>query len=433
MNTGFLLEWSLFMKQQHYDLIVAGGGFAGTAAAIAAARQGLQVLLFDKGNALGGAANCNLVMPFMRHHTTVNQERFFLCRGIFAEIKHEMEVLGGCQNDRTFHDEILKLVLNRMAKDAGVTLLFGVYLTGVKQENGSIQSLSLSGVSGSFSLSADSFIDATGDGALSVLAGCEAQLGRLPDHLCQPMTLCFRVANIDMDLFEKQAPEINPLYQKWQQEGKIKNPREDVLRFHTLIPGVLHFNTTRIVKKNPTDPFDKTEAEIEAREQVFEVFSFLKENFSAFAHSEICSTAAEIGVRESRMIAGRYQLTEEDLKNCVKFPDAIAAGNYDIDIHNPEGSGTSHYYFADGTWYTIPYRCLLPVGCSNLLVTGRCISATHEAQASIRIMPIVCCLGEAAGIGAAVAKKQNTTPDQADVTAIQRCITENGGFTGLLS
>lgn len=417
--------------EQAYDLIVAGGGFAGAAAAIAAARQGLKVLLFEKGNSLGGAAANGLVMPFMKHHTKLNGKQFFLSRGIFSEIKEEMEQAGGCRSDFLFHDEALKLVLGRMAQKAGVSLLFGVYLTGVERKDGRINSLCLSGVGGTFTLHGDYYIDATGDGTLSALAGCPYQLGREEDNLCQPMTLCFRVANVDMDLFREQIPQINPLYQQLQREGKIKNPRENVLKFYTLIPGMIHFNTTRVIKKNPIDPFEKTQAELEAREQVFEIFSFLKEHFSAFRNSQIAATAGEIGVRESRMIIGDYVLNQQDLVDCVKFPDAIAAGNYDIDIHNPEGSGTSHYYFQDGTWYTIPYRCLHPKGMENLLTAGRCISSTHQAQASYRIMPIVCCIGEAAGIAVSVAKNQGVPVDQADISKIQHLITQAGGFTGL--
>lgn len=106
----------------------------------------------------------------------------------------------------------------------------------------------------------------------------------------------------------------------------------------------------------------------------------------------------EIGVRESRMIMGEYVLNQEDFINCTKFEDGIASANYDIDIHNPEGTGTSHHYFGPGEYYTIPYRCLIPRGSKNLLTAGRCISSTHEAQASYRIMPICCCIGEAAGV-----------------------------------
>ena len=135
-------------------------------------------------------------------------------------------------------------------------------------------------------------------------------------------------------------------------------------------------------------------------------------------------------MRESRKIEGEYILTGNDLVSFVKFEDSIAAGNYDIDIHNPEGSGTSHYYFKDGEYYTIPHRCLVPKNSVNLLVAGRCVSATHEAQASIRIMPIVCCLGEAAGTAAAVAHKSGTGVKDANVSEIQTVLRANGAFIG---
>ncbi|HML45667.1 MAG TPA: FAD-dependent oxidoreductase, partial [Clostridia bacterium] len=223
---------------------------------------------------------------------------------------------------------------------------------------------------------------------------------------------------------------INPLYQQFQREGKIQNPRENVLIFSSMIDGVLHFNTTRVIKHNPTDPFDLTRAELQAREQMFEMYAFLKENIPGFEKSEILASAPEIGVRESRMIDGEYLLTQEDLVGCTIFPDAIAAGNYDIDIHNPEGAGTSHYYFPEGKWYTIPYRSLIPKGIDNLLVAGRCISSTHEAQASYRIMPIVCCLGEAAGTAMAVAAKQGVGTRQVHVKEVQRILTESGAYIG---
>ncbi len=158
---------------------------------------------------------------------------------------------------------------------------------------------------------------------------------------------------------------------------------------------------------------------------MFELFNFLRENFEAFKHADILFTAPEIGVRESRMIDGKYVLTQDDLLACKKFEDSIAFCNYDIDIHNPEGSGTSHYYFKEGEYYTIPYRCLLPQKADNLLVAGRCISATHEAQASFRIMPIVCCIGEAAGNAAAIALTDGTTLENADIGKLHAALKAN--------
>ena len=133
-------------------------------------------------------------------------------------------------------------------------------------------------------------------------------------------------------------PEYMEYPNGYQEAGKIKNPRENVLIFKTMVDGLLHFNTTRIVRLDPTDIFQVTKAEIESREQVFEVFDFLKDNFSAFENAELVTTAIEIGVRESRMIEGEYTLTGDEIKKCARFDDSIATGNYDIDIHNPEGS-----------------------------------------------------------------------------------------------
>lgn len=390
------------MKQ--YDVIVVGGGFSGTAAAIAAARWGMEVLLIEKSNCFGGAAvNC-LVNPFMYYWTNdpATKKPIYLCNGIFREILTELTAMKAMpENSSAFHEEYLKLILQRMILKENVHVLFHTYLTGVRMDNGKVKSVLVSNKEGPGEYAARYFIDCTGDGDLAVLAGYPYHLGREKDHLCQPMTLCFRVAGVDLKAFEKSYDSINPLYQQFQREGKIKNPRENILVFENVVNGVLHFNSTRIVRKNPVSGEEKTQAELEAREQVFELFHFLRENIDGFQHSQLLSTAMEIGVRESRMIEGEYLLTQEDLVACTKFDDGVVCGNYDIDIHNPEGSGTSHYYFKDGEYYTIPYRCLVPKGSRNLLVAGRCISSTHEAQASYRIMPICCCLGEAAGIAAA--------------------------------
>ena len=418
-----------------YDVIVVGGGFAGVAAAISAAREGASVLIADKSNCLGGAAcNC-LVNPFMDSHTEIDGKRFDLCQGIFLETCAELEKMkkemqddknfGGCL---VFHEEYLKIILNRMVLDAGAELLFHAYLCGVNKESGKVKSVSFATKSGIIDIEADYFIDATGDGDLSVMAGCPYHLGRPQDNLCQPMTLCFRVAGVDIDTFFSIRSSINEIYKKFQAEGKIKNPREDVLIFMNLVDGVLHFNSTRIVKLNPTDVFDLTKAEIEAREQVVELFKFMRENIKGFEHSTLLMTAPEIGVRESRMIEGEYLLTGDDLVNNTKFDDSIALGNYDIDIHNPEGSGTSHYYFPKGQYYTIPYRALVPKNADNLLVAGRCISVDHEAQASIRIMPIVCAIGEAAGTAASVLVRDKVNARDVDIRKVQDILTKNGAI-----
>ena len=413
----------------NYDLIVAGGGWSGTCAAIAAARQGIRVLLIERWNCLGGAAAGNLVSPFMNYWTTVpgSQEKKMLCNGIFQEILARLrEEDGMFEDDNYFDEEVLKLVLNRMVTEAGVQLLYNSVICGADTEDGHIRSITCATKSGPLSFTADYFSDATGDAQLSMLAGVPFRLGRPADNLCQPMTLCFRMSGVDKEQFRAHKREINPLYKQFQKEGKIKNVREDVLIFENMNDGVLHFNTTRVVRRDPPDPFDVTAAEIEAREQVFEIQKFLKENIPGFEHCRVLSTALQIGARESRMIEGEYTLNEQDMKALTRFPDAIATGNYDIDIHNPEGSGTSHYYFKPGEWYTIPYRCLIPKGFANLLVAGRCISATHEAQASCRIMPIVATMGEAAGTAISLASEANVDVRDIDIPRLQQILIDHG-------
>ena len=411
-----------------FDVLVAGGGFAGTAAAISAARGGKKVILFDKFNAPGGAAAVNLVTPFMPYWT-INKERNkreYLTGGIFSEIVGKLRELGAMEGDDKFSDEYLKLVLNRMIKEAGVTVLYHAYLKDVEKEGKSIKSVTLSALGQDIKIAADTFIDATGDGVLSYLAGCSFMLGRKGDNLCQPMTLCFRAANVDVGRFYAEMPEMQKLYKEKQSSGEIRNPRENILTFVVPAKGIIHFNTTRVVKLNPTDPFDVTEAEFAAREQVFELFDLLKASFSSMKDADLIMTAAGIGVRESRMIEGEHILTANDLKECTKFPDSVARGNYDIDIHNPEGTGTSHYYFAPEEYYTIPYRSLTVKDADNLLVAGRCISADHEAQASIRIMPICASTGEAAGIAASLAPGGKVK--EVDIKALRERLTASGAL-----
>ena len=412
-------------KSYKYTLTVVGGGFAGVCAAIAAARRGVNVLLVEKTNALGGAACVNLVNPFMPYSTSVDGKTKFLSRGIFEEITRELcgfDPEKG-KNAFTFDEELLKLILNRKCVEAGVDLLFGAYLSDCGRVDGKIKNITVSTVAGAIEIVSDYFIDATGDGVLFTLANCPYRLGRAADSLCQPMTLCFRAAGIDKKAFWAEKGEINRLYKQYRAEGKISNPREDILTFDTVHDGVIHFNTTRVVKLDPTNPFDVTKAELIAREQVYEVVGFLRDNFASCKNIKLLSTAIGIGVRESRMVDGEHILNELELKDCTRFEDSIALGNYDIDIHNPEGSGTSHYYFKAGEYYTIPYRSLIPKGMENLLVAGRCISATHEAQASIRIMPIVACLGEAAG--AAVAVAEGGELNKIDVKKLQKTLIES--------
>ena len=413
-----------------YDVAVIGGGFSGVAAAIAAAREGVKVLLIEKGNCLGGAAVNSLVNPFMYYWTNFGKERKDLSRGVFSEIHKRLENRNALFYE-SFLEEELKFILSEMVENEGIDVLYHARLYDVKKENDLIKSVYVAVKSGKMEIEADYFIDATGDAQLAYLGGCKTVLGRDKDNLCQPMTLCFRLGNVDTDAFFESFEELKKEHKRALDRGELINPRENILVFKMPVDNVLHFNTTRVIRLDPTDPFDITEAEKQGRKQVYEIYEFMKKHASGLDKSFLMATASEIGVRESRKIVGKYVLTGKDITECKKFPDAICACNYDIDIHNPEGTGTSHYYFRDGEYYTIPYRCLIPEGVSNLLVAGRCISSDQEAQASYRIMPTVCCIGEAAGAAVANAVKNRISVEDVDVQEVQTVLKNNNAFLGL--
>lgn len=416
--------------EKSYDIIVAGGGMAGVGAAFAAARMGKKVLLVEKYGCLGGAACHNLVNPFMKYWRIVDGERDILNAGIFAEIVNGLQEKNALkQNGMLFHEEYLKIVLDELAKKYGVEVLFHTQVIGAAATDGNVESITVTNKNGVSTLKAKVYIDCTGDGDLFAQAGFAYEVGDGNGN-CQPMTLCFNVGGVpygDRHYVEVRR-EVRELYKEWQAQGKIKNPREDVLIFHSILPNTLHFNSTRIIKKSPLNAEDLTKAEIEAREQMLELFNFLKDNFQLFKDSYLINSAPVIGVRESRRLIGEYQMTAEDVLSCRKFEDGIARGNYPVDIHNPNGTGTILQNLPFDGYYTIPLRALIPKGAKNLLVAGRCISATHEAQASIRIMPIVCCIGEGAGVAASTAIEQETDIKNVNIQSVQKTLAENGAL-----
>ena len=414
-----------------YNLVVVGGGLTGVAATVSAAREGVTVLLVEKSGCLGGAISNCLVYPFMPYWTKpywgeAAKNKKYLSQGIFKEMKERHDKYVTDCKDHEFNSEYFKIVLDDMTVEAGVTVLFHSVLADVIKQGETITAVEIIAKSQRFTVEADFFVDATGDGDLFYLAGCDYQLGRESDGFCQPMTTCFRMSGVDLDLFTEERPKLQELYKQKQAEGEITNPRENILVFFGVGEDVLHFNSTRVIKLNPTDPFDVSRAEVMARRQIHELVSFLKENSKAFNESALISIAVDIGVRESRKLKGLHILTADEIINCTQFEDSIALGNYDIDIHNPTGTGTSHRFFGDGEYYTIPYRSLLPKEFNNLVVAGRCLSGTHEAQASVRIMPTCACLGQAVGTAAALAFKSNENAHTVDVKALQNKLVENG-------
>ena len=409
------------------QVLVAGGGPAGLAAAVCAARAGAQVLLVERFGFLGGMATAGLVNPFMPYTLP---DGTWLSDGLFREITDRLRAQGGLgsfsqQDDDCFDAEVFKFVADDLCQEAGVRLLLDATVSQPTVRDGLIQQVELVTKSGPLAAQAEVYVDCTGDADLAALAGVPCEVGRAEDALTQPMTLNFRMAGVDLERLPSRR-EINSLYDQERAAGSIDNPRENVLWFYHPAPGVVHFNTTRVVKRNPVDPFDLSAAELEARRQVRQMVAFLKSHVPGFERAYLQAMAPALGVRESRRIQGEYVLTERDILTARHFPDVVARGNYPVDIHNPAGAGTVIRHPPEGQAYHIPYRSLLPVAVDNLLVAGRSISATHEAQASLRIMPICVCLGQAAGVAAALAAAQHIPPRLLGYGALRRELDRQG-------
>lgn len=415
-----------------YDVIVCGGGLAGVAAAVAARREGASVLLIEKYGYLGGMATAGLVNPFMKYWERVEGDKADHSRtanaGLFAALLKEIDCFGGMHPNRvTFHEEYLKVALDRMVLRRGVDLLFHTRVCGVERgDAGTIRRVRLANAAGLADRKAAVFVDATGNADLSALAGFGFAVGREEDGACQPMTLCFRLAGVDWARWDRKTA--SAAWNEWQKQGRVKNRREDILVFPHPIPGFMHFNSTRILGRQAMDPEGMTDVELEGREQVLELHAFLKARVPGFERSEIAQVAAETGVRESRRILGDYVLTADDILSARKFPDSIARGAYEIDIHNPAGSGTVLRMIPEKDHYTIPLRCLVPRGADNLIVGGRPISSTHEAHSAFRVMPIAMNIGEAAGIAAGLAARSGLKVRAVAASAVQERLSENGGL-----
>jgi len=409
------------------DIIICGGGLSGITAALAARREGKDVLLIERYGFLGGHATNALVSPFMnyyeRHPEGWQKQGNIANGGLFLDIVNTLFEHKGIDEEwkQIFDQEVLKYVLQIMLQRAGVQVLLHTFLADVKKDGDTVTSIICATKAGLIEFSAKCFVDATGDADLSRFANAEIEIGREEDGLCQPMTLFFRLANVAKNI---DNDELQSKYRAAKARGEIKNPRENVAVGPTLCEGVYSFNSTRVLGKSPMDLKSFTAAEFEGREQVFEMRDFLRREVRGFENAHLIMTAPQIGVRESTRIIGDYVLTVDDLTNTVKFDDSIARGVYPVDIHNPTGSGTDFREIPPLDYYTIPYRSLTPVNLRNVIVAGRPISSTHGAHSAIRVMSICASVGEGAGTAAALFEGDF---HKVDAKSIQGLLSKNNG------
>lgn len=449
------MNYSCEIKRQYEaDVLVVGGGPAGFGAAVAAARNGAKTILIERTGVLGGMATSGLVGPFMTCYDNDVTEQ--VVKGIFDELCLRTEAKGGAihpskvrgmcsynsyylgshQGVTPYLSEILAVVMDEMAAEAGVRVLFETQLADVLLDQRRITHAVVLMKEGFAAIQAKCYIDCTGDAALAVQAGVPTWIGDKATGVCQPTTLFFEVGNIDSAAYcaELEAKKdilddhrgncYSWVIRQAKEEGTWELDKNELGMYEQNIPGRWKVNTTRMSYVDATDTMQVSQALMEGRRQVQKVLGFMREHIPGCKDAQLIQVAPELGVRESRHIVGHYELTAEDVLHHRIFEDGICTFAYALDKHDSEGGGVT-WSLVD-RYYTIPYRSLLPMGCDNLLVAGRCICGSSEASASYRVMPACIAMGQAAGTAAAMAVGEGISPDQVPVPELQRILRQQG-------
>lgn len=425
------------MKSQ-YDVIVVGGGPAGVAAAVSAARCGADTLLVEQAGYLGGMATNAKIPAFCVFTDGKELEVGGVGLEILEAMKAQMWRSPFYDNKpgRSFEydwvpidAEVLKRVLDDLVLDSGCDLALHTTLAEVCRDGRNVSGLRLTTPAGTWEVSATQYIDCTGNALLAHGAGAECLCGDEQGRV-QAATLCFQIANFDTERFLAYVKETGEAYGDESAEngnlsqasaraiadGRFPAGETHVAGIALTTPGTATLNFGHVFDFNPFTAEGMTRAEVEGRRKLPELLAFLRDYVPGAEKAELIGSGPAIGVRESRRIVADYMLTRADYDRRADFPDAVGYYSYPIDLHaasQAEGAMSGHgdyetSRYAPGERYAIPYRSLIVRDLDNVLVAGRIIGADRAVQASVRVMPACFLTGQAAGTAAALSVSEHS-------------------------
>jgi hypothetical protein len=427
-----------------YEVAVLGGGPAGIAAAVAAARAGRRTLLIERYGFLGGMGTAAGVTNFCGLHANVFGEMHRVVQGIASELLARIDRLGGLNAPHLVLGKILaqaydtpayKIAADDLLAAHKVDILFHALGAGVvMRDTGRIKALMVETKAGRQAIVADIFIDCSGDGDLAAWAGAAFEVGDNAGSMLYP-SMMFRLNGIDPQKAGEAWRTIPALMEKAEADGTHHFPRKAAIVRPQRSQVEWRVNFTQLAREDGTainglEPDDLTRGEVEGRRQAVNAFDFLR-TVPGFEKSYIVDLPPQLGIRETRRVIGGYMLSGEDVLGCASFVDSIGVNGWPIEVHVagdvifkfppiPESRGFNE----------MPYRMLVPAGIDNLLVAGRCASMTHDGQSAARVSGACFAMGEAAGAAAALALSGNTIPRDIAVEKLQQQLKAQGAFIG---
>lgn len=433
---------NMFEVHGEYDVVVVGGGPAGICAAVSAAREGAKTALIERYGILGGMMTSGHVHPILgrtgagtMYHEIVE----------LVENGHEDVEKLVTRNGSEIHVDIeeAKSALLKLVHESGADIYLQTPVVEALVEENLLTGVLVGTQSGLKAIKGKVFVDASGDGFLAARAGAEYKMGRDSDGKCQPTTLEFTIDNIDEEValfcYGGSDPVTLPDGKKYSELCKEVSARGElpanvtIVRLHkTFYPGERNVNATQANGYDTLKPEGVLGAELELREQIDKVVTFLRKYVPGYENCRVKSTGSTLGVRETRRIMGEKMMVDEDVEKGNKYPDAVVHDAWFlIDIHNPVGGGQAEKHSQPCIPYDIPYGCLVPLKVDGLLTAGRCISGTHRAHATYRVMGVCMGTGQAAGTAAALCAKKGVTPRELPYQEVQQALMAKGVDLGL--